>query len=97
MKLNVPGVFGLLILTTTMLTVCNETGHAVAQPAVQRSKWEYRVLTPSAIEELGGKGTGALAAGLNKLGDDGWELVAIEPGHVPPPVKLSRYVFKRPK
>jgi len=73
------------------------SSYAIAQPAAQRSKWEYRVLTPSAIEELDGKDVGTLAAGLYKLGDDGWELVTIEPGHVSPPVKLPRYVFKRPK
>jgi hypothetical protein len=39
-------------------------------------KWEYRVLAKREVAELGKKD---LAAGLNKLGDEGWELVAVEP------------------
>jgi len=47
-------------------------------------KWEYRVLTKEPVMDLGKKD---LVAGLNKLGDDGWELVVVEPA----------YVFKRQK
>jgi hypothetical protein len=47
------------------------------------ARWEYRVLTKEDILVLGKKD---LAAGLNQLGEDGWELVAAEP-----------YIFKRPK
>jgi hypothetical protein len=70
---------------------------ASAQPASTRVRWEYKLLTPTAIEALSGKEPGAFLSGLNKLGEDGWELVAIEPGHVPAPVRLPRYLFKRPK
>jgi hypothetical protein len=70
---------------------------ASAQPAMAPAKWEYKVLTPPAIEKLGGKEPGAFGTGLNKLGEEGWELVAIEPGHVPAPVRLPRYLFKRPR
>jgi len=90
-------IAGTVLLLAAVVAVGIGSDHAAAQPAAPRGKWEYKVLTPTAIEELGGKDGGALAAGLNKLGDEGWELVAIEPGHVPPPVKLPRYVFKRPK
>jgi hypothetical protein len=48
------------------------------------SRWEYRVLTKEQVIELGKKD---LAAGLNQLGDDGWELVAVD----------GQYIFKRPK
>jgi hypothetical protein len=48
------------------------------------SMWEYRVLTKEQVLDLGKKD---LAAGLNKLGDEGWELVVAEPA----------YIFKRPK
>jgi hypothetical protein len=69
---------------------------AQEKPAAAR-KWEYNILTTIEIEKLSGQQAGALVAGLNKLGEEGWELVAIEPGHVPPPVRLPRYVFKRPR
>jgi hypothetical protein len=47
------------------------------------ARWEYRVLTKDQILELGKKD---LAAGLNKLGTEGWELVAVD----------GPYIFKRP-
>jgi Bacterial type II/III secretion system short domain len=37
-------------------------------------KWEYKVLTKGEIAELANKD---FAAGLNKLGDEGWELIAV--------------------
>jgi hypothetical protein len=45
--------------------------------------WQYRVLTRDHVLDLGKKD---LAAGLNKLGADGWELAAID----------TVYIFKRP-
>ncbi len=48
------------------------------------SRWEYRVLTRDQILDLGKKD---LAAGLNQLGADGWELAAID----------TVYIFKRPR
>ncbi len=47
-------------------------------------RWEYRVLTEEQVTALGKKD---LTAGLNKLGDEGWELVTAG----------ARYIFKRPK
>jgi len=47
-------------------------------------QWEYRVLTEEQVIALAKKD---LAAGLNQLGDEGWELVTVG-GH---------YIFKRPK
>lgn len=90
-------IVGALLLPAMVMTVGMGSGHLVAQPSAPRSKWEYKVLSPPAIETLGGMEVEALAAGLNILGDAGWELVAIEPGHLPAPVKLPRYVFKRPR
>ena len=46
-------------------------------------RWEYRVLTEEQVIALGKKD---LAAGLNKLGDEGWELVTVG----------AHYIFKRP-
>jgi hypothetical protein len=72
-------------------------GPASARLAEPRATWEYKVLTTSAIEKRGGANRDAFAAGLDSLGGEGWELAAIEPGHVPAPVRLPRYVFKRAK
>jgi Bacterial type II/III secretion system short domain len=52
------------------------------------ARWEYRVLSSTKIGELGENN---LEVGLNALGADGWELVAVEP------LKInSRYIFRRP-
>jgi hypothetical protein len=48
------------------------------------TRWEYRVVTKDELIDLGKKD---LTTGLNKLGDEGWELVAVD----------GSYVFKRPK
>jgi len=50
------------------------------------TKWEYRVLTKEQVLDLGKKD---ITSGLNKLGDDGWELIAVE--------QIGGYIFKRPK
>ena len=48
------------------------------------TKWEYRVVTRDQVIE---QGKNDLAAGLNKIGSEGWELVVVDGG----------YIFKRPK
>jgi hypothetical protein len=55
------------------------------------SRWEYRVLTRQQVIDLGPKD---LAAGLNHLGDEGWELVAVH--HAAHTVDAD-YIFKRPR
>src|SRR5262249_37789342 len=64
----------------------------------------YRALTPDYIkglQEFKKRGTGTVEGGLNLLGDEGWELVAVEPAVVVPPSlggeRPALYVFKRPK
>jgi hypothetical protein len=47
-------------------------------------RWEYHVLTKQQVIDLGKKD---LAAGLNQLGNDGWELAAVD----------AVYIFKRPR
>jgi hypothetical protein len=57
----------------------------VAAPALGQGdvpRWEYRVLSKDEIVQLGKKD---LTAGLNLLGDQGWELAAID----------ATYIFKR--
>ena len=56
----------------------------VAAPPETETQWEYRVLTREQLIDLGKKD---LTAGLNRLGEDGWELAAVESG----------YIFKRPR
>src|ERR1700693_3625381 len=48
------------------------------------AKWEYQVLSK---EQVIGPAKKDLAAGLNRLGSEGWELAAID----------GAYIFKRPK
>lgn len=48
------------------------------------TKWEYRVVSKNQLLDLGKKD---LAIGLSRLGDEGWELVAVD----------GDYIFKRPK
>lgn len=52
---------------------------------VLRPVWEYKVVTEADIQGLGKED---LASGLNKLGEDGWELTAYE---------KARFIFKRQK
>jgi hypothetical protein len=47
-------------------------------------RWEYRVLTKQQVLDLGKKD---LAAGLNQLGSEGWELAVVD----------VDYIFKRPR
>jgi hypothetical protein len=53
------------------------------EPSLRR--WEYKILAEAYVEKLG---EGDLAAGLSRLGEEGWELVGFE---------KRRFVFKREK
>ncbi len=55
---------------------------AAAGEPVASPRWEYRVLSKQQLLKLGKQD---LAAGLNQLGKQGWELVGIDGG----------YIFKR--
>jgi len=57
--------------------------------AQRQIQWEYRVLTKDQLLNAGKKD---LAAALNRLGSQGWELVAIETALAP-----STFYFKRPR
>ena len=74
---------------------------AFAQEAPSSSpvKWEYRVLSRDQIAELG---KNDLAAGLNRLGEDGWQLVTVEPAFTleknsTVPARAAQYYLIRPK
>jgi RNA polymerase sigma factor (sigma-70 family) len=63
-----------------------------SQVARTPARWEYKAITTAAIEQLAARGVAdRLTDGLNKLGSEGWELVAVESGSGP----ASHYVFKR--
>jgi hypothetical protein len=82
MRQATPTGFLLLVLA---LLACPPPAAWSAEPRPDAApRWEYRVLTKEQLLELGKKD---LAAGLNAVGDDGWELIAAEPA----------YIFKRPK
>jgi hypothetical protein len=57
-------------------------------------QWEYAV---KSRRELGGSADGELSASLNKMGEEGWELVTIDVGGTPANASRTTYVFKRPK
>jgi RNA polymerase sigma factor (sigma-70 family) len=68
-----------------------------------RTRWEYKALSHDEIKalEFNKRGTDTAEGGLNMLGDEGWELVAIDPPAHYPTGRLADtpalYVFKRQK
>jgi hypothetical protein len=77
-----------MVFVVLVIGLASGTLRAGEAPSEGRSeagpKWEYRVLTKQEILDLGKKD---LTAGLNKLGDQGWELAAVE----------TSFIFKRAK
>jgi hypothetical protein len=57
----------------------------IEQQPLPRVSWEYKVVTKGDIQKLGKKD---FAAGLNKLGEQSWELVGFD---------KTRFIFKRQK
>jgi uncharacterized protein (TIGR03067 family) len=70
----------------------------IAPSAAARTNWEYKTLSGGEVLELGKSN---LNNGLNRLGDEGWELVAVEadPEHARGGARHvgNTYYFKRPK
>jgi hypothetical protein len=70
---------------------------SAAQAQRGRVQWEYKALRASRIAELAPRGsTDAMSDGLNVLGADGWDMVAVDPPIVNPNLGPT-YIFKRPK
>jgi hypothetical protein len=71
---------------------------AVAQPAAKLPQWQYAVYYHSDLMGLGEK---SVNQNLTKLGEQGWELVAVTPGiRGAKGEEISTqttYFFKRPK
>jgi hypothetical protein len=90
-----------LILAAGVVGVLLQSAPSTAQkdpPKAQRARWEYRAVSEHDIDKIGGFELGKtpyeskfLEAGLNKLGEDGWELVQAGRG------TGVMYLFKRPK
>src|SRR6516162_8026330 len=72
------------VIRLLQLAVVVSASQLTARAAEPPAQWEYQVLTKAQLFDLGNKD---LATGLNKLGNEGWELAAID----------SAYIFKRPK
>lgn len=68
---------------------------ADSQQAPNRPKWEYKALDGSKLVEniIAEKERDPLEIALNKLGEDGWELVSI----LNPSGQVKWFVFKRPQ
>lgn len=85
MRTSIP--MGFVLLAAGIAS--SQTSALSAEPKPDAApKWEYRVVTHEQLLDLGKKD---LAAGLNKLGDDGWELITVER------LDKTAYIFKRPK
>ncbi len=63
-------LLGLVLVLLVFLAGLRSGGQAAPQAGAGQAKWEYQVLSESALTRAGG---------LNKMGTDGWELVAVEP------------------
>jgi hypothetical protein len=90
-------VLGVGIMTTVWTqTWAQQQGGKQPPPErtgqVAKPRWEYKALLRMDVEELApeqnggsslpGADTTRLTQGLNALGSDGWEMVAIEPYHL---------------
>jgi hypothetical protein len=106
MKKSIAVSVALLAVTSAfwlVIDLASFTGHAEAAPAPGLPKREYKVMEVQDVVGLvdnklpkGTLGEAALrkdiADGMNKLGEEGWDLVAVEPaqtGHT------EIYYFKR--
>jgi hypothetical protein len=72
----------------------NQPERGQRAPARLAARWEYVVHAQDELTKLGG---GDVQAGLNNLGEDGWELVTVDPGAGPgrQQPRQPRYYFKR--
>jgi hypothetical protein len=76
---------GFVLLTVGVVCFNWQTAALSAQEGASAvPRWEYRVLSKQQVLDLGKKD---LAAGLNTLGDESWELIVAD----------SAFIFKRPK
>jgi hypothetical protein len=95
-------ILGLIILIIAFIALADRGSEAdaVPSPAPGGFKWEYKVYTEVELANLSEART--LEASLNKLGEDGWELVAIRSSNDTPAALAKKgssalFVLKRLK
>lgn len=85
--------YGSIVLVCLLLVVAFAGSFSTGETPVAASekvRWEYTVISFGFATRAGD------IRKLNELGEDGWELVAIEPS-VNPQFEFGAYVFKRKK
>ncbi len=84
-------VVAVLIVTASMFALGLGTNKAQEkEKALPVAKWEYRVATSARASD-------DPQQILNKLGEDGWELVSYTPAAQPSGASTFQAVLKRPK
>ena len=68
--------FALLAAGVTVIAIRGSEASAVPSPHTTTFKWEYRAVTEADL--IGLTDAKTAEAGMNKLGDEGWELAAIK-------------------
>jgi hypothetical protein len=90
-----PVALALAACAVVLLVNC-QSARTVAAREAAKQRWEYKEITQLGVSRLGDpdqKTPNATELGLNTLGDEGWELVAVSSNNG----GLERYIFKRPK
>jgi hypothetical protein len=79
--------FGIVVVLALATLLCFSRPRARATTQPPQQAWEYKFVDGP----LGGNGQ------ANKLGGEGWELVAVTPPSPSDPGPVYRVYFKRPK
>jgi hypothetical protein len=92
-------LIALLVVAACSVGVClRSPGGAQAQGPAKRLQWQYTVYDHRDLMALGEK---TISQNLSKLGEQGWELVAVTPGirgdKGADVISQTTYVFKRPR
>jgi Domain of unknown function (DUF4177) len=63
-------------------------------PPAKGTRWEYKVFNVGGLWAVAGEGNQSTEKSLNKLGEDGWEMIAAVPSN---PGGAAQWNFKRAK
>jgi hypothetical protein len=66
-------------------------------PPAKGTQWEYKKMAEVKLLEVAGAENRSVEAGLNKLGEDRWELISVVVPGAAGPNGPFIYFFKRPK
>jgi Domain of unknown function (DUF4177) len=64
------------------------------QSPAKGTGWEYKVFNVDRLWAVAGEGNQSTEKSLNKLGEDGWEMIAAVPRN---PGAVAEWYFKRPR